>query len=368
MKFSVDQLLLSEGVTITQRATAGRSTIEALEGILLKTLENEIELRGYDMETGIECKIPAEIEKPGEIVLNAATFSEIVRKLPGDTAVIETDEAFTATITGGFSEFQIKGLSGEDYPLFPEMRKKETVAISQRDLKDAIKKTLFAVSQNENKPVHTGSLFEIGNGKLNVVSVDGYRLALVTKELSFDGNVSFVVPGKTLNEVLKILKDEDGDVLLHISDNHILFESGNFTVIAQLLNGEFLNYQSAIPKEHSLISRVSTKELTSSVDRVSLLISEKNKSPIKLKFAGNNLNISCVSAMGQAKEDMGIKMDGKETQIGFNHRYLLDALKACEEEEVLLKTNGAVSPCVISPVEGSKFLYLVLPVRLRSDD
>ena len=281
MKFTIEKRLLNEAVSNLQRAVSNKTSIPALEGILIRSDVEKIILSAYDLEIGMQTELPAVISESGAIILTAKLFSEIVRKSPAEDVTIETDDRKTATITSGVSCFTIIGMDAAEFPEFPKITDTDTVRLPANLLKSMIRQTIFAVADSNAKPIHQGSLFKIENNTLDVVSVDGYRLALRREAIQFDGELDFVVPGKTLSEVLKLLRDDDSDVEICPSRRHILFKIDNYTVLSALLEGEFLDYRAALPKDHKTEVVVSTRTLIDSVERVSLLITDRLKSPVR---------------------------------------------------------------------------------------
>lgn len=367
MKFTLDKRILTEAVGNLQRAVSAKTSIPALEGILIRTDVDKIILSAYDLEIGMQTELPAVIAEQGAIDLTAKLFSEIVRKSPADNITIESDERNTATITSGVSCFTIIGMNAAEFPEFPKITDTDTIKIPANLLKSMIRQTLFAVADSNAKPIHQGSLFKIENGILDVVSVDGYRLALRREAINFDGSLEFVVPGKTLSEVLKLLKEDDSDVEICPSRRHILFKIDNYTVLSALLEGEFLDYRAALPKENKIEVVVSTRTLIDSVERVSLLITDRLKSPVRCVIGEDTIKLFCTTTMGRANDQIEAKVSGDPLEIGFNNKYLLDALRSAESDEVRLMLNGPISPMLVLPKEGDAFSFLVLPVRLRSE-
>lgn len=365
MKFSVNRKELNEAVGNIQRAVSSKSSMPALEGILIRTDVGSIQLSAYDLELGMKTKILANITEPGAVVLSAKLFSEIVRKAPDDTITVSVDEKNIATIVSGVSNFTIIGINEEEFPELPQISDADPVVIDGETLKSIIRQTLFAVAETDTKPIHQGSLFSIENGVLDVVSVDGFRLAMRREKVNISFNTSFVVPGKTLAEVLKLIKE--GDVRIYPSRRHIMFEIENYTVISGALEGEFLDYKAAIPKQFATEITVKTREFINSTERVSLLISDRLKSPIRCIFMENKIRLSCTTPIGRATDQFDCDMNGDGVEMGFNNKYLLDALKNTECDEVTLKLNGSLSPMVVTPKDSDSFLFLVLPVRLKNE-
>lgn len=369
MKMTCLRQTLVEAVLNVQKAVSTKSCLAALEGILISTKENSLSLCGYDLELGIMTEIPATIEQPGQIVINAKLFSEIIRKAPADTITISVDEKLIATITSAPAEFSLVGISHEDFPEIPTLSDAETLSLDCETLKGMIRQTLFATSETDVKPINTGTLFEVSETELKLISVDGFRLALRKEALAGGKEIRFVVPGKTLNEVLKILPDAEGaKIQISVGKKHIIFYIESYFVISRLLEGEFLDYTAAIPPSHATAVVVNVKSMIESIDRVSLVVTDRLKSPVRCSFANNFARVFCITTVGKASDELPISMQGDALEIGFNNRYLIDALKNTECDEVKVLLNGPLSPIKIVPKEGDAFVFLVLPVRLKAVD
>ena len=372
MKFTCEKAALADAISTASRTVAIKSTIPALEGLLIETLGAEAVISGYNLKTGIRTRLDAVVDESGSIVLNAKLFGDIVRKLPDDTLCFECGEDFMVHISCGMSSFDIMGTSSEDYPELPGVDTLEKVSIEEGVLKELISETLFAVSTNEARPIHTGSLFEIEGGVLTVVSVDGFRLALRREKLESAGEdkVSFVVPGSALSEVEKIATESEEPATICLGEKHIMFIIGSTELVSRRLEGEFLDYNKSIPAAGKICVSVNRRELGSVIERISLLISEKYKSPVRCRFMDGTLRVSTATALGKAVDECSIDGDGEGLEIGFNNRYLLDALKAAPADELRLQLTSPVAPCVLLPAdeEDKSFVYLILPVRIRSEE
>ena len=368
LRFSCEKALLQRAVATASRAVAAKSSIPALEGILLEGTTC-LTLSGYNMQTGIRTAFEAEIHQEGRIVLNARLFGEIIRKMPDDIIVFSADDKYMVHLTCGDASFDILGLSAEDYPELPEVDDEYSVSIQQRTLKAMINQTSFAVSTNESRPVHTGSLFEISDAGLTVVSVDGFRLALRREPLEKieGGSFRFVAPGSALKEVENICQDSDELIQVIQGKRHLLFEAGSTQLICRRLEGEFLDYRNAVPRNNPICVEVENKAMLESLDRVSVVISEKLKSPVRCVFDSDRVYLSAKTGNGEAKDICAVSGDGAGLEIGFNNRYLMDALRYAPAERVRMELNTGISPCIITPVSGEdNFLYMVLPVRLKA--
>ena len=370
MKFSCEKALLQAAISTTSRAVSPKSSIPALEGILLEA-GSDLRLTGYNLETGIRTIVPADIREEGTLVLGARLFGEIVRKLPDDIVTFQS-ENYMVNIKCGMSEFNILGTDPEEFPELPTVEYQNSLILPQSRLKAMISQTLFAVSDNESRPIHTGSLFEVDSNGLTIVSVDGYRLALRHEALDKKEGAetfSFVVPGAALSEVEKICSDVDEPASVTQGARHVMFKVGDTMLVSRRLEGEFLAYRQAIPRNNTIHVEGDTRALLSSIDRVSLIISDKLKSPLRCVFDSNLLKISTKTAIGDAYDECPLSGDGGGLEIGFNNKYLMDALKAAPADKVRLELTTGVSPCVILPTEGEEnFLYMVLPVRLKAGE
>ena len=370
MKFSCEKALLQAAISTTSRAVSPKSSIPALEGILLEA-GNDLRLTGYNLETGIRTIVPADIREEGTLVLGARLFGEIVRKLPDDIVTFQS-ENYMVNIKCVMSEFNILGTDPEEFPELPTVEYQNSLILPQSRLKAMISQTLFAVSDNESRPIHTGSLFEVDSNGLTIVSVDGYRLALRHEAIDKKEGAetfSFVVPGAALSEVEKICSDVDEPASVTQGARHVMFKVGDTMLVSRRLEGEFLAYLQAIPRNNTIHVEGETRALLSSIDRVSLIISDKLKSPLRCVFDSNLLKISTKTAIGDAYDECPLSGDGGGLEIGFNNKYLMDALKAAPADKVRLELTTGVSPCVILPTEGEEnFLYMVLPVRLKAGE
>ncbi len=372
MKFVCDTNLLSEACQSVQRAVSTKTSIPSIEGILIKALGSELVLTGYDLELGITTSVPARIEENGGIILNAKVLCEILRKLPFRTVSIESDERQLATIRSGEIEYSLIGISPEDYPELPNVSGGFPIVLNQDILREMVRQTIFSVASNDNKVVntgikHTGIKFEITKNEIKLIAVDGFRLAIRKESIAYDSDdISFIVPAKTLSEVIKLFSEENAVVSIGVGKRHILFEVGNYTVISRLLDGEFLNYKSAIPNLVSTTVKVKTRELLESIERTSLIITDKIKSPIRCKFEDNTISISSTTSLGTASDKINAEITGSTLEIGFNNKFFIEALRVCDTDEVYLQLNGSVAPILIVPPEGDRFLFLILPVRLKA--
>ena len=368
MKFSCKKVLLQSAIAVTSRAVAQKSSIPALEGLLLH-VDSGLTVSGYNMQTGIRTKVSADVVSGGDIVLNARLFGDIIRRMPDDVVTVSVDDRQTVHLSCGDANFDILGLSAADYPDLPEVEDEYAMSIQQKTLRAMIEEVAFAVSTNESRPVHTGALFEISDAGLTMVAVDGFRLAVRREKLENmeGGAFSFVAPGSALSEVKGICADTEDLATVTLGRRHILFEVGDTELICRRLEGEFLDYKNAIPRKNPITLIADTKSLIESIDRVSVVISDKLKSPVRCLFECDKVTLTAKTGNGESRDVCRLSGDGGGLEIGFNNRYLMEALRYAPADTVKIELNTGVSPAVIVPVEGEEnFLYMVLPVRLKS--
>ena len=371
MKFSCEKALLQNAINTASRAVSSKSSIPALEGVLLEVHGGFLTVSGYNMQLGIRSRFAVNMTEEGDLVLNARLFGDIIRKMPDDVIVFSADEKLMVSVTCGDADFHILGLSANDFPELPAVEDDYTCTVKQNVLKTMINGTSFAVSTNESRIVHTGSLFEIGDGQLTVVSVDGFRLALRRENYEkLDGGAfTFVAPGSALNEVEKVCTDSDDTAMVILGSRHIQFEIGDTQLICRRLEGDFLDYKNAIPRANPINLKADRRSLIQSIDRVSVVISDKMKSPIRCIFGDGFVKLSAKTGNGDAKDTCSIEGSGNDLEIGFNNRYLMDALRYAPADEVKIELNSGITPAIIVPTEGEEnFLYMVLPVRLKASE
>ena len=368
MKFSCEKYILQAAITVASRATASKSPIQALEGLLLQA-DGELKITGYDLKKGIFTRVPADVSEAGSIVIGARFLGEMIRKLPDGIVTFSTDGGLTVKVKCGRSEFNFMGVSAEEYPEMPAVEGQNTLCLPQKTLRSMINQTIFAVSDSDVRPIYTGTLFEKNGSELTLVSVDGYRLAKRSEQLeSAEGkDCSFVVPGTALSDIERICEDKDEEVSIAVGAKHISFTIGDTVLISRRLEGDFLNYRKSIPENFRYVIKVDRAEFMSVIDRVALIISERNSSPIHMFFNDDSIDCVCATPIGKAEDVCGCEGSGEGLEIGFNDRYLMDALKAAGTEALFVCLNTASSPCVLKAADGSdSFTYMILPVRLRA--
>ena len=367
MKLICSKSNLLHGVNIVSKAVPTRTTMAILECILIDASSDEIKLIANDMELGIETIIDGDIIENGIIALDAKIFSEIVRKLPDNEVVLETDASFKTVITCEKAKFNIIGKSGEDFSYLPYIEKNDPISISQFTLKEVIRQTIFSIADNDNNRLMTGELFEINENQLKVVSLDGHRISIRNIELKdhYDSK-KVVVPGKTLNEISKILPGSvDDDVTIFITDNHIIFEFLNTTVVSRLIEGEYFKIEQMLSSDYETKVKINKRELLNCIDRATLLVKEGDKKPIIMDIQDGVMELKINSFIGSMNENIDIEKAGKDILIGFNPKFFIDALRVIDEEEVSLYMVNPKAPCFIRD-DDNQFIYLILPVNFNN--
>jgi DNA polymerase-3 subunit beta len=367
MKLIFTKSSLNKAVGIVMKAVPTRTTMSILECILIDASTNEIKFTANDMELGIETIVEGEIIEKGKVAIDAKIFSEIVRKLPDNDITIETDDNYTSTITCEKSKFNIAGKSGDDFSYLPVIIKEKSISLSQFTLKETVNQTIFCTSPNDNNKMMTGELFEVKDNVLKVVGLDGHRIAI--RNINLSGNaddVKVVVPGKTLNEISKILSsDAESVVNIYFTNNHILFEFDNTMVVSRLIEGEYFKINQMLSSDYETKVVINKKEFLDSIDRANLLIREGDKKPIIINITDGSLEVKVQSAIGSLNEDIDINKEGKDIMIGFNPKFLIDALRVIDDETVDIYLVNPKAPCFIRDKE-ENYIYLILPVNFSA--
>ena len=366
MKFTCEKHLLQSAVNAASRAASARSSIPAQEGLLVQAGAN-VRITGYDLRKGIYQSIEAEVSEPGSaVIMTAKLLGEMMRVLPDGMVTVEVDGSGKTTVKCGMSEYSFMSLPESSYTELPETDYANAITLKQSELSEIIDQTIFAVSTNESRPVYMGSLFELEENRLTVVSVDGYRLALRRAEVTGKTqSTHFIVPGNVLQDVSRLCSKGDEPVMIDLGERHVSFSMGDTVVFSRLLEGEFINYRKTIPENFKYRLGVQRSEMLSATDRVSLVVDETVKSPIRLIFGEGTIDFRCNTSLGTARDVCTCTGTGGETEIGFNGRYLRDALRNAPADELTVCINTGSAPCVIVPADGSDgFVYMVLPVRL----
>ena len=367
MKIICTKSDLVHAVSIVSKAVSNNTTLPILKCILIEASTGNIKLTANDMELGIETTIDGQIHQPGKIAIEAKLFSEIVRKLPDNDITIETDDQYKATITCEKACFQIMGQEGEEFPSLPEIEKNQNITLSQFSLKEVIRQTIFSISDMDSNKLMSGELFEVDQNILKVVSLDGHRISIRKIELkeSYEPR-KVVVPGKTLQEISKILSGEtESEVTIYFTNNHIVFEFSNTVVVSRLIEGEYFRIDQMLSNDYETKVRINKKELLSCIDRATLLVKEGDKKPIIINITDESMQLKIQSQIGSMNEEIMITKDGKDLLIGFNPKFLIDALRVIDDEEVSLYFMNAKAPCFIKDEEQS-YIYLILPVNFNA--
>ena len=367
MKLICSKANLVQGVNIVLKAVPSKTTMTILECILIDATTNEIKFTANDMELGLETKVEGDIISKGMVAIDAKIFSEIVRKLPDNEVSIETDENYRTTITCEKAVFTIAGKSGEDFSYLPMIEKNKFIYVSQFTLKEVIRQTIFSISDNDTNKLMTGELFEVTGNELKVVSLDGHRISIRKIELkdSFD-DIKVVVPGKTLNEISKILSGgTEDEVRIFFTSNHIVFEFDSTVVVSRLIEGEYFKINQMLSSDYETKISINKKEFLNCIDRATLLVKEGDKKPIIINITDGDLELKISSVLGSMNENIDITKDGKDIMIGFNPRFLIDALKVIDDEEINIYLVNPKAPCFIKDAE-EKYIYLILPVNFNA--
>ena len=366
MNIICSQFKLNETLNIVTKAVSSKSSLPVLEGIYLEAENGKLKLVSNDLEIGIETYIDADVLTPGKVVLNAKMLSGIIKNLPDERVSISVNDNLMTTIKAGNAKFEILGISHKDFPALPEIDATYSISLNQGVFKNMINKTSFAVSHREDKPVLRGCLLEINPGRIRMVALDGYRLAMREEKIEGDFDpLSIIIPEKALNELTKILKDDE-EVLINITGKQAYFICDNFKLVTRLIEGEYIKYESVIPKSFEIDITCPIMEMVHCVYRASLIITnDLNKSPIKMNFFDDTINISCETNAGKVDDIILTNTKGANLEIGFDNNYLMDALRACDGDIIRMGLNKSISPLVITPEEGDNFLQLILPVKIR---
>ena len=367
MKLVFTKSNLNKAVGIVMKAVPTRTTMNILECILIDATTNEIKFTGNDMELGIETIVEGEIIEKGKIAIDAKLFSEIVRKLPDNDITLTTDSNNNALITCEKSKFNIAGKSGDDFSYLPAIIKDKMITLSQFQLKEVINQTIFSIAINDNNKMMTGELFEVNEGTLKVVGLDGHRIAI--RNIKLEGrsdDVRVVIPGKTLQEISKILNaDAESFVNIYFTNNHVLFEFDQTHVVSRLIEGDYFKISQMLTNDYETKVSINKKEFLDSIDRANLLIREGDKKPIIINILNGLLQVNVNSAIGALNEDIDIDKEGKDIMIGFNPKFLMDALRVIDDENVTMYLVNHKSPCFIRDKE-ENYIYLILPVNFTA--
>ncbi len=368
MKIICNRDNILEGILTAQKAVPTRTNLPILQGVLFDCRDQYLKIRATDLELGIECRVEAEIIDNGWIVLDSRLLGEIIRKLPSEDMEISVNEGNIAEIKCANSCFRIQGQSGQEFPQLPQVDGEKSLVMPQDLLKSMIRQTIFACALDETRPILTGALVECSTrGEISLVALDGFRLAVRTVRLeTVEEDISAVVPAKTLNEIQKILRDNQNEVRIELAGNQILFSMDETRVISRLLEGDFINYNQIIPEEYSTCIRLKNIDLLGSSDRASLLAREGKNNLIKFNIIDDRIEITSNAEIGEVREEIAVEKEGQNIEIAFNSKYLTDVLKVIEGEYIKIEFTTSVSPCIIKPEDSEDYVYLLLPVRVIS--
>ena len=364
MEFTCSRKAFFEKLTNIQRTVSTKAVIPVLEGILIKAYDGKITLCSYDLEIGTTTDMDANIVQQGEVVLKAKLLVDVVSKLPSDNVHISTNDKLVTEIKCGSVKYQLAGISPVEFPDLPTFEEKTRLTIKATLLQDMIRKVRYAISDNNQKPVYTGALFDIKDKMLNLVAVDGFRMAIRRELVNMDNNLKFIVPGKTLSEVLRFNVNDDDNIEVIIGQRHITFKINEYHLVSRLLDGIFIDYNATVTDTAETSFVVSKSTFMGCIERMAIMNSDKLVSPVTCVISENEIKFSSVTSAGSADETLEIMVHGDPLTIGFNNRYLLDALRNCDTDKIKMDFNGARKPLKIMPLDGDSFLFIVLPMRL----
>lgn len=367
MKFTCDTKQLSEAVQGVSRAVSTTSAVPVLQGILLKAEGFKLEMTGYDLEMAITTSVQANVTEPGEMVLPAKLLGDMLRSLSSEETTVEGEENLGVHIKGGITEYDMIGMSAADFPELPAPGADLAFEIDAAELAGMIGMTLYAVSSDDKKPAHTGELFAIEPGEVTLVALDGFRLAITRHPVVTDREINIVVPAKTAAEAARLMGDSGEAIRVDANRRYVVFSGGNYTVMSRLIEGEFLNYKTVLPEGYKTRVVVDVPKFEKSIERSSVIITERLKNPLRITFSEDGIDIRCQTPLGRVSDQLEAEVEGEKVEIGFNYRYLLDALRNSGCDRVVLELSGPLSPVKILPAEGDDFLFLVLPVRFKND-
>ncbi len=368
MRFSCERDSLLEAVNAAMRAVAVKSANPALEGIYLSCDDNSLKVIGYDGDIAVSAITDAIVAEAGAVVLNAHLFYEMIRRLNNGTVDISTDNAFFTDIKNNLTNYKINGMNPLDYPTLPEMSTENTLRFPQNLLKSMLKQTVFSMSSSETKPILNGCYFSIEGSMVKIVAVDGFRVAIREEIIDTGSNeeTSFIVPAKTVNEVLKLLSDDEGkNVYIEHTKRQIIFKIGNVTLISRLIEGEYIDYKAVASKKTSIDCKIDPKEFLSGIERTALLTNEKLRMPVRAVFEGERVVLNCKTTQGWVHDEIKCKTVGESLEIGFSDKFMSDALRVISDDEIYVRLDSNLSPIFLEPVSGTSFKFIILPVRLK---
>lgn len=368
MRFLVNREKLCEAVTNLSRAVATKATFPVLEGILMNASPDGLKMMAYNLEIGMTKTIDITCAEEGSIVFKAKLLGDILRSMSGETVSFEVNDRLVCKIKSGSSVFDIMGMPASDFPEMPTVDDCENMVLPCDVLKDMVRQTFFATAAADaQKPILTGLLFDINDDNVKVVGVDGYRLAVRKQNLNIGKKMSFVISAKTIVEAVKIIGDDTENMEFFVGCRHVCMNVDGYSIVSRKIEGEFIDYNKIMPSSFSTTVKINTKEVISIIERISLIINDQLKTPMRCKINSDGIDFSCATALGRATDSYKAEINGEEFEIGINSRFILDALKACETDEVIINFNGSFSSVIILPTDGDDFVYMVMPMRLKAE-
>lgn len=366
MKFTCSAFEISVASATVAKAVSQKAAIPSIEGILISAENGKVTLTGYDLELAIVTEIEANIEEEGSVVINAKTLCDIVRKMPGEVITISADERKLCNLKSGNSEFSLNGIGADEYPELPAVQNGTDIDIDTDIFTKMVRKTVFACAVADTRPIFMGVKFEIGEGELKMIALDGFRLAIRKEKINYNGEpLNFIVPSKTLNEIIKISGETDDDISISLGRRHIVFTIGSYSIISRLIEGEFLNYTKTIPTGSKTQTIVSVSDLLNAIERTAIVITDRVKSPVRCIFGGNEIKMNCITNTARVNDKINASVLGEKIEIGFNSKYFIDALKNADCDEVKIEMIDSIKPIKITPVDNDNFLFIIMPVRLK---
>ncbi|MEE1054774.1 MAG: DNA polymerase III subunit beta [Acutalibacteraceae bacterium] len=366
MIFSVERAALLEAVSRLQKVVGSKTSMPVLEGILISAEQGKVTLISYNLEMGMKKEIYAKCDETGDIVLNARLLADILRRMNGLQVEISADSKLNCNIKSGEATFDIMGMAATDFPEMPSVNDNNRISVEGKLLSDMVKGTIFAAAQAEGaRPILTGLNISVSGGEMQLVGIDGYRLAIRKQKANIDRELSFTVSARAIGEVIKLIDEQTENIDINVGERLISFNVEGYLFISRLLEGEFVNYRKTIPEGYKQTVTVNTRDLINTIERVSLLISESFSTPVRCYFNELNVVFTCATSMGRATETFNTKLEGESFEIGLNSRYLLEALRAIDHENIKILFNGPNAGVIISPVEGDDFTYMIMPMRLK---
>ena len=366
MIFSVERAALLDAVSKLQRVVGSKTSMPVLEGILISAEQGKVTLISYNLEMGMKKEIYAKCDEEGDIVINARLLSDILRRMNGLQVEIKADNKLNCNIKSGEATFDIMGMAATDFPEMPSVNDKNKISIDGKVLSEMVKGTVFAAAQTEGaRPILTGLNMSVTNGELQLVAIDGYRLAIKKQKVDIENDISFTLSARAIGEVVRLIDENTENVEINVGDRLISFSIDGYVFICRLYEGEFVNYRKTLPEGFKQTAVINTREFINTIERVSLLISESFSTPVRCYFNELNAVFTCATSIGRATETFNTKIQGESFEIGLNSRYLLDALRVIDDENIKLFFNGPNAGVVISPLEGDSFTYMIMPMRLK---